>query len=111
MIVLNLICVQYFMAITKTISSKRTKLNENLVLGRENCLQTTAGSLTTQLEESWTGVRDDLPVSTPHMPCSSTQGASMASQPSHSCEVLSSAKERENLIAQFFGSNKVVHSY
>ena len=73
--------------------------------------------MTTQLEESRTGVADDLPVSTPcHMPCSSTasssaQATAMASQPSRSCEVLLSAKECEDLIAQFFGTNKVVHSY
>ena len=73
--------------------------------------------MTTQLEESRTGVADDLPVSTPcHMPCSSTassstQATAMASQPSSSCEVLLSAKECEDLIAQFFGTNKVVHSY
>ena len=35
----------------------------------------------------------------------------MVSQPSSSCEVLLSAKECEDLIAQFFGTNKVVHSY
>ena len=76
-----------------------------------------SGASTTQLEESRTGVADDLPVSTPcHMPCSSTasssaQATAMASQPSRSCEVLLSAKECEDLIAQFFGTNKVVHSY
>ena len=76
-----------------------------------------SGASTTQLEERRTGVADDLPVSTPcHMPCSSTassstQATAMASQPSSSCEVLLSAKECEDLIAQFFGTNKVVHSY
>ena len=93
------------------------KMYVNLVLGNEKQLQTTADSLTTQLEESRTGVADDLPVSTPYqMPCSSTassstQATSMASQPSHSCEVLLSAKECKDLIGQFFGTNKVVHSY
>ena len=91
------------------------KMYVNLVLGNEKRLQTTAGCSTTQLEESGTGVADDLPVSTPsHMPCSSTassstQATSMASQ--RPCEVLLSAKECEDLIAQFFGTKKVVHSY
>lgn len=76
-----------------------------------------SGASTTQLEERRTGVADDLPVSTPcHMPCSSTASSStratvMASQPSHSCEVLLSAKECKDLIALFFGTNKVVYSY
>ena len=35
----------------------------------------------------------------------------MASQPSHSCQVLLSTKECKDLIALFFGTNKVVHSY
>ena len=93
------------------------KMYVNLVLGNEKRLQTTAGSSTTQLEESRTGVAEDLPVSAPcQMPCSSTassstQATSMAPQPSHSCEVLLSAKECEDLISQFFGTNKVVHSY
>lgn len=87
----------------------------NLVLGNEKHLQTTAGSSSTQLEQSRTGVADDLPVSTPcHLPCSSTasssvQATSMA--PQRPCEVLLSAKECEDLIAQFFDTNKVVHSY
>lgn len=91
------------------------KMYVNLVLGNEKSLQTTAGCSTTQLEESGTGVADDLPVSSPcHMPCSSTassstQATSMASQ--RPCEVLLSAKECEDLIAQFFGTKKVVHSY
>ena len=80
-------------------------------------MQTTAGSSTTQLEESRTGVADDLPVSTPcHMPhsstaSSSTQGTATASQPSRPCEVLLSAKDCKDLITQFFGTNKVVHTY
>ena len=108
MTVLNLIHVRYFTTITKT---KLIKMYGNLVFGNEKCLQTTAGSLTTQLEESRSGVADDLPVSTScHMPCSSTassstQATSMASQPSRSCEVLLSAKECKDLIAQFFGTN------
>jgi len=86
----------------------------NLVLGNEKHLQTTAGSSSTQLEQSRTGVADDLPVSTPcHLPCSSTasssvQATSMA--PQRPCEVLLSAKEYENLIAQFFGTKKIVQS-
>jgi len=60
---------------------------------------------------------DDSPVSTPHqMPCSSppsssTQAKSVASQPSCSSEVLLSAKECQDPIGQFFGTDKVVHSY
>ncbi|KAL9972767.1 hypothetical protein ACROYT_G019133 [Oculina patagonica] len=73
--------------------------------GNEKQLQTTADSSTTQLEESQTGVADDVPVSTPYqMPCSSTassstQATSMTSQPSHSFKFLLSAKECEDLIA------------
>jgi len=60
---------------------------------------------------------NNSPVYTPHqMPCnstpsSSTQAKSVASQPSCSSEVLSSAKECQDLIGQFFGTDKVVHSY
>jgi len=56
---------------------------------------------------------DDSPVSTPHQmpfsstPSSSTQAKSVASQPSCSSEVLLSAKECQDLIGQFFGTDKV----
>ena len=87
----------------------------NLVLGNEKHFQTTAGSSSTQLEQSRTGVADDLPVSTPcHLPCSSTASSSVQATsiaPQRPCEVLLSAKECEDLIAQFFGTKKVVHSY
>ena len=54
------------------------KMYGNLVLGNEKHLQTNAGSSSTQLEESQTGVADDLPLSTPcHVPCSSTASSSI----------------------------------
>ena len=96
------------------------KIYMNLVLGdeqRRDDNNITAGASTTQQVESRTGMGDDSPVSTPHqMPCSSTpnsstQAKSVASRPSCSSEVLLSAKECQNLIGQFFGTEKVVHSY
>ena len=96
------------------------KMYIHLVLGdaqRRDGNNVSAGASFTQQVESRTGMGDDSPVSTPHqMPCSSTpssstQAKSVASQPSCSSEVLLSAKECQDLIGEFFGADKVVHSY
>lgn len=96
------------------------KMYINLVFGdaqRRDGNNVSAGASFTQQVESRTGMEDDSPVSIPHqMPCSSTpslstQAKSVASQPSCSSEVLLSAKGCQDLISQFFGAEKVVHSY
>ena len=119
----SMLCISRVFNYYKDKTEKGTismKMYIHLVLGdaqRRDGNNVSAGASFTQQVESRTGMGDDSPVSTPHqMPCSSTpssstQAKSVASQPSCSSEVLLSAKECQDLIGEFFGADKVVHSY
>ena len=92
------------------------KIYINLVLGNEQRRDgnnVTTGASITQQVESQRGMGDDSPVCNPHqMPCrSSPSSSTQAKSVACSSEVLLSAKKCQDLIGQFFRTDKVVHSY